>query len=176
MLNEKQSPGGESRRNLTGLLKNVTRDVVTPSLNSPGSNTTDDGAKEKTTPNSCSREQLGEARGKVNESRDYLCRPSGPKPNVACDKPSDGPNAVTRDAHAASTHEARDKNDTNTCEKLGENVRENSRGSLNNSRNITRASHARESTTRNPRDLGGCLNTLDYLKAVLQSTMVCFYI
>ncbi len=184
MLNEKQSPSSASDRSL----KAISRDVVIPSLNSPGDFTNDSSVK-KTMANSaddgqnsgetrsrdihtnCVRDQSSESRGQSSQSRDQS--------NKSRDHSSGShENSNAREHHAVVTHKANDTDahDTNVCDEadtnMGKTGSSNTRENKCQTRASTRVSRTRDSITRHPRDIGTCLNTLDYLKAVLQSSMV----
>ena len=189
MLNEKESPGDETRRNLTGLFKSVARDVVIPSLNSPGnvtaenstgkivSNSSSDGCAETPSSNihmSCPRNQQDETRDQANQSCDHSSQ-SREQLNKSRDVSSGSQcqNSNARETRAVTTHEAITTNMHHNNENLGKTENNNSREKTYQPRGSTReSSRIRDSVTRQPRDIGTCLNTLDYLKAVLQSTMV----
>lgn len=172
MLNEKQSPGNESDQSL----KSITRDVVIPSLNSPGDFT--DGSSDKKTmsnssnsgQNNGSRDQSSQSPDQSGQSRDYSSqsRDQSTKSRDHLSESHSCQNPNARDAHAGNTHEARDTNTDGMNDKADVNM---AKTENNNSRS-SRVSRTRDSVTRQPRDIGRCLNTLDYLKAVLQSTMV----
>lgn len=187
MLNEKESPGDETSRNLTGLFKSVARDVVIPSLNSPGnfaagnpnektmSSTCSDGRAETCSSNiltSYPCDQQNESRDQARQAPDHSSqsREQSDKSRDISSK-SHYQNLNAREAHAVTTHEASDADLHN--ENLGKTENNNSKEKTYQPRGSTReSSRTRDSVTRQPRDIGTCLNTLDYLKAVLQSTMV----
>ena len=177
MLNEKQSPSNESDRSL----KSISRDIVIPSLNSPG-NITSDSPGEKTSNGSDDRQNTGEklshashtshSRDQSSESRIYSSQAhdstNKSRGHVKDSRENSNENAYK--ASNANTH------DTNVCDDIDSNLEKT--GSNDTQKNIsqmrgsTRVSRTRDSVARHPRDIGACLNTLDYLKAVLQSTMV----
>jgi hypothetical protein len=180
MLNEKQSPGNESDQSL----KSITRDVVIPSLNSPG-DFTDGSSDKKTMSNSSNsgqnngpRDQSSQSPDQSGQSRDYSSqsRDQSTKSRDHLSESHSCQNPNARDAHAGNTHEARDTNTDGMNDKADVNMAktENNNSRENNCqvRGSSRVSRTRDSVTRQPRDIGTCLNTLDYLKAVLQSTMV----
>lgn len=186
MLNEKESPSDDTGRNLAGLFKSVARDVVVPSLNSPGnvtvgspnektSNTHSNGGTETRSSNTRTnypRDQQNELRDPVNQTRDHFSQSreqSNKSRDVSCG--SQCQNSNTRETHAVTTHKVSETNVHNkhNLSRTENNSQEKNyppRGSIRES------SLTCDSVTRQPRDIGACLNTLDYLKAVLQSTMV----
>lgn len=188
MLNEKESAGDETSRNSTGLFKSVARDVVIPSLNSPGnvaaensnektmSNTSSDDRAETPSSNihaSCPRDQQNKTRNQINQSRDHSSQ-SREQLNKSRDVSSGSQcqNSNARETRAVTSREAITTNMHHNNENLGK-TENNSREKTYQPRGSTReSSRTRDSVTRQPRDIGTCLNTLDYLKAVLQSTMV----
>ena len=179
MLNEKEGSDHESGRNLKGLFKSVARDVIIPSLNSPG-NFTENSLETKTilnnkfneeeknpaetttrnTPTSCSRDDFNPSRDDLSSSRE-MSVPSRDQSST-CD-------------HLNKANDANEQ-ESNVYKESAVNVSktEDSKTQEDNSqrRASTRTSRARQSVTHHPRDIGSCLNTLDYLKAVLQSSMV----
>ena len=184
MLNEKESPGDDTDRKLAGLLKSVARDVVIPSLNSPGnvtvgspnektSNTHSNGSTETRSSNIRTNYPCDHQNG-ANQTRDHSSQSreqSNKSRDVSCG--SWCQNLNTRETHAATTHEASETNVHNK-ENLSKTENNSQEKNYQPRGSIRQSSLTRDSVTRQPRDIGTCLNTLDYLKAVLQSTMVNF--
>ena len=141
MLNEKESPSDDTDRSLAGLLKSVARDVVIPSLNSPGNATVVGSPNEKTSNT--------HSNGSTETRSSNIC--------------TNYPRGQQNEANQTREHSSQSREQSNKS-------RDVSCGSRCQNSNIS--SLTRDSVTRQPRDLGTCLNTLDYLKAVLQSTMV----
>lgn len=185
MFNEKQSPDNESEeQSLTGLFKTVAGDEVIPSLNSPG-NLKHDSDEKKAISYSCpwvgqnaakspSPDVGGGSRGQQTYgSGDHLREAS----NLSTE-PRDhlgGSTDQNSNTHAVSSH--RGSCDKSKNEETGVSVSKTERNKAMNThqmRGNTHMSRTRQSVTRQPRDISSCLNTLDYLKAVLQSTMVSY--
>ena len=185
MLNEKKSPSNESDRSL----KSISRDVVMPSLNSPGNFTSDSPDKKTMSSSSNDGEKSGEklsldlhtnhSRDQSSESCDRLSqsRVCSNQSHDQSNKPRDHLNIShenSNDSHVVSTPKTSDTK-TNDCNESAPNMdKTGNNDTRDNSqmRGSTRVSRTRDSVTRHPRDIGTCINTLDYLKAVLQSTMV----
>ena len=169
MLNDKQSPINESDRSM----KSISRDVVIPSLNSPG-NITSDSPDKKTSNGSDGGRNTGEKLSHDNqsiESRVYSSQPHDPS-NKSRDHLKGWQENSNEKAHKISNTNA---HDTIVCDETDSNLEKtgsnDTQKNIRQIRGVARVLRTRDSVARHPRDIGACLNTLDYLKAVFQSTM-----